>query len=153
MAKTFSYFVAILMLSLFYGFGSTLLTYTMNPYLTAPQQQLTVGFGIDDTSITDITGKIQGATSSQLRIPVLDVGALVFYSGNILVDLMFNSFFALPSLVSVLTNAFVKFFAVDAIMIANLEVFLFALISVAYFINMIGFLLSIRSGLAGGQIA
>jgi len=142
MAKIFSFFMAIILLSLFYGFGSTLLIYATTPF--SVDTNAVGSYRIQGVNATEIAARVGSATQSQLKIPIIEAGALLFYTGNILIDLMMNSFFAIPSLLTILTNSYFLFFSVDVILAMQLKIVLFAIASLAYFINLIGLLMEIR---------
>ncbi len=141
--SAYKYFVWIIIIQLFYSFGVTTLThafslYNVNNIYFTEMQNIT-------TDITDITSQIESTTQQQMNIPLIDLGALVFYSGNIIIDLMLNFFFAIPSMFSILTNFFLMFFNLDAFLSAQLKLFVFSAISILYFMNLLAFILNIRS--------
>jgi len=142
--NTFKYFIGIIVLQLFFGFGITILSHSLigiNPDI-APYMSDYTDIAPD---ISNITTQIEGSMQSQLNIPVVDLGALVFYSGNIIVDLMLNFFFAVPSLFTLIANGFFGLFNIDAFLEANLKLFIYSIVSVLYFINLLAFIMNIRS--------
>jgi len=141
--SAFKYFTFIIMIQLFYSFGATLLTHALQPFNVNPlylQEYQNIS-----TDITNITGRIESTTQSQLNIPLIDLGALVFYSGNIIVDLMLNFFFALPSMLTILVTTFTNIFSLDAYLASQLKLFVFSIVSILYFLNLLAFILNIRS--------
>lgn len=140
----FKFFIALLVVQMFYSFGATVMTHNLSAFdITADITDYYVSNAMNLTGISEQVGE---ATQSQINIPLIELGALVFYSGNILLDLMLNFFFAIPSMISILTNGLFSLFAFDPILKAQLSVFVFAFIGILYIINLIAFLLSIRSG-------
>jgi len=141
--SVYTYFKYIITAQLFYSFAITVLSHALTPFSVnslylLPYQNVT-------TDITNVSAQIEAATQSQLDIPLIDLGALVFYSGNIVVDLLLNFFFALPSLFTLLVNGFTMLFNVDAYLAAQFKLFMFGIISVLYFLNLLAFILNIRS--------
>lgn len=142
MSKTFGFFMAIVVFSLFYGFGSTILAYTIAPY--GADSNTVDSYSIEGVNASDVADRTASAMQNQLNIPIIDAGALLFYTGNILIDLMMNSFFAFPSLITILINGFMIFFSFDAVIAMQIKIIFFAFASVIYFINIIGFLMQLR---------
>jgi len=141
--SAYKYFVWIIVIQLFYSFGVTTLShafslYNINNIYFIEMQNIT-------TDITNITNQIESTTQAQMNIPLIDLGALVFYSGNIIIDLMLNFFFAVPSMFSILTNFFLMFFNLDSFLSAQLKLFVFSAISILYFMSLLAFILNIRS--------
>lgn len=142
----FKFFMALLMVQMFYSFSATVMTHNMSAFDV--NSDITSNYVSNALSLENISSQVGAATQSQINIPLIELGALVFYSGNILVDLMLNFFFAIPSMFSILTNGLFTLFAVDPFLKVQLQVFVFVFIGVLYIINLISFLLAIRSGRA-----
>ncbi|MEM5810121.1 MAG: hypothetical protein QW156_04515 [Candidatus Aenigmatarchaeota archaeon] len=143
MMKFFTY---IIIIQLFYSFGISMLSYSLDKLVVQQRQLILSQFQTLGRNITEITQSIEKTTQSSMNIPLIDLGALVFYSGNIIVDLMVNFLFAIPSMATLLVSSFQFFFStIDPILISNLKLFLYSIISVIYFIALIQFLLSIRA--------
>jgi len=142
--NAFKYFIGIIILQLFYSFGITLLSHAiigMDPTYSAYLSP----YSESATSIKNITNQIEGSLSSQMNIPVIDLGALVFYSGNIIVDLMMNFFFAVPSLFTLAINTILNIFPLDAYLATYFKLFLFSIFSILYFISVLAFLTNLRA--------
>jgi len=141
---TFKYFVGIIVLQIFYSIGITLLSHgligldpSFGSYLTDYQTYA--------TSLENMTSQIEDSLNRQLNIPIVDLGSLVFYSGNIIVDLMLNFFFAVPSLITLLTNTIVNIFPIDVFIASYIKLGLFSFLSITYFISLLAFITNIRS--------
>lgn len=140
----FKYFVGIIVLQLFYAFGITVLSHSLiaiNPSISSYLGEYE-NISVD---MNEIATSVEGTLNSQMNIPVVDLGALVFYSGNIMVDLIMNFFFAVPSMFSLLVNGILKVFMIDAFNATYIKEFAYIFISVLYFINIVAFIINIRS--------
>lgn len=143
MADEGRFLLYILSIQIFYSISITMLVYALGGMSA---NSLVVGqYSGAASDITTIAGKIQATTQSQIRIPIIDLGALVFYSGNIILDLLLNFAFALPLMVNILVDSFLYFFAVDAYLASFLKIFIFVIASIIYFINLLMFVLNVRA--------
>jgi hypothetical protein len=133
------------MLQIFYSFGMTLLAYTLVPFNT-PTMALTLQpFQQQSVNQTSIANQIQASTNSQINIPLVDLGSLVFYSGNIFLDLMINFFAALPGMFNLLIDGFCLLFQVPAFFAVTIKLTIYVVLTVTYFIALMSFLLTVRS--------
>lgn len=133
----------IVVIQLFYGTGITLLSYAL------PEDQITLISQyqtVSNVDVTDISSQIQSNIQSQLNIPVVDIGTLVFHSGNLLVDMLINFFTAIPSMLTILISTFFAVFPVEAFLAAQIKLLVWVIASVLYFIAFLNFLMNIRSG-------
>lgn len=138
------FFSVIVMAQVFFSMGATILTYTYVPLgistdFTDPYSQSTTDLG-------EFSQELESATQSKLNIPLLDLGAMLFYTGNIIIDFFLNFLFAIPSLLTLIFNGFFMFFASDAFITSQLKLFFFVFASFIYFVNVIAMLVEIRSG-------
>ena len=139
-----SLFKTIIVIMVFYSFAITLLVYSM------PADTLNYV-----TSFSDITGSInlesvgtevQDSITRQTNIPVIDIGALVFYSGNILIDLLLNFAYAIPEMFAIILNGIMLLLNLDTDIVSTVELFTVVLITVLYFIGIIQLLMGARTG-------
>lgn len=137
-------FKIIILVQLFYAFCITGLTHALPAdslnYVTSFSD---VGRTIDLDTVSD---DVQESLESQTNIGVIELGALVFYSGNILIDLLLNFAFAMPQMFGLLVHGFTMLFNLDPIIFALVELFTAVAIMVLYFIALIQLLTGIRSG-------
>ena len=139
----FKYFITIIMIQLFYSFGVVLLANTLAPFDTS--EYLLPQYTNLTSDIQTISSRVEGTVQTQMNIPLLDLGALVFYSGNILIDLMLNFFFAIPSMFSILVNTFTSIFVIDSFIATQLKLFMYGIITILYFFSILNLILSIRA--------
>ncbi len=144
MADIMDYFMSLIMVMLFYSFAITLTTYAM------PEESLNYVTAFSDVADTidleTVSGEVQDSIERQTKIPVLELGALVFYSGNILIDLLLNFAFAIPQMLGLLINGLMLLFNVDSNIFAIVQIFASVALIVAYFIGLMQLLTGIRSG-------
>jgi len=131
------------MIQLFLGLSMTLVVHALPSDTLEYAQIFSPEHTIDMGSTTQ---SIEDSLQKQTNVPVLDVGALVFYSGNILIDLFLNFFFAIPEAISILVNAFFMVAPVEAFIATQIKLFIFAIITIIYLFVMFQFIAGIRSG-------
>lgn len=138
------YFKAILLTQLFYSLAITLLVYSLSPVGFDPAIQ---GFSNSSSNVdaTEITSQVQDTLTRQTKVSVVDVGALVLFSGNILLDLLLNFTFALPQMITLLIDGVVRLIGIDAEITNTVQIFATALIMIMYFIGLLTLLTNIRS--------
>jgi len=142
--SVFDYFQRALWVQLFYAFAVTILVYSLAGIVSLqPFELFTSNAG---PSIDQIGEDIEGSFENQFNIPVVDLGSLVFFSGNILADLILNFITAIPNMVNILLTGFFLFIPVDAYLQTQIKVFIVVALTVAYMLGVLGFLASIRSG-------
>ncbi len=137
------YFKSILLIMLFYSFCITMLTYSI------PDEAKTYVTVFSDVAneldFDTVTGQVQDSLQRQTQIPVIELGALVFYTGNIIIDLLLNFAFALPQMVGLLVNGLMILFNIDSQLFAIVQLFASALLMILYFIGIMELLSKIRS--------
>lgn len=137
-------FKVIVTIQLFYAFAITGLSYAM------PSDSLNYVTGFSDItesiSLQSVSTDVQDSLEQQTNIPVIELGALVFYSGNILIDLLLNFAFAVPQMLGMLVNGIMLLFNVDSYIFALVELFSAVIFGVGYIIGLIQLLVGVRSG-------
>lgn len=144
MAELMNYLKIMILVQLFFSFGITILAYSM-PNNTTPfinSYQSLAG----DIDMANIKGDFESSLVSQLDIPAVEVGALVFYSGNILLDLLANFLFAVPIMIGLIISAITNLFSLDNFIVYTVQMFVSVVIGIIYIISLIQLLIGIRSG-------
>jgi len=142
--NTMDMFKTVLLVSLFFSFIITGLTYTMpSDSLNHIEMFSQVGNGI---GMNESVSMVQDSLEQQSNIPVVELGALVFYSGNILMDLVLNFTFALPEMISLIINGVMTLFSVDTYLMYLVQVFTSSIMIILYFISIIQLITGVRSG-------
>lgn len=89
---------------------------------------------------------IQGNLERQTNIPVLDMGALVFYSGNILLDILVNFISAIPQMITMLISGIMFLFSIPEFVQDGIQVFATVVLTAMYLLSMMSMIMSFRSG-------
>jgi hypothetical protein len=143
------FFMTSIKLQLFYSLGITLLVYA----LASSGQDLHYLVVFNDSSVkTDIntmTQKIQSNFTSQTKFGIIDMAALVLYSGNMFLDLILNFFTAIPSMFSIIVNGILGLIPLEVNLKSTILTYIYGVVSVIYIISVVLFLLSFRNRTAG----
>jgi len=144
MPTVMSLFKIMIVVNLFFAVAITLVAYA----IPASARNYVEPFSemSDKISLNDTTTKVQSSIQRQTNIPVIELGALVFYSGNIIIDLLLNFAFALPEMVGLVISGLGLLINLDTFIVASVQLFISALMIVLYFIGLIQLLTGIRSG-------
>lgn len=139
-----NYFKIVVIVMLFYSMCITLLTYS----LPAGAVNYVTGFSevAQDINLNSTSAEVRESLEAQTDIPVVELGALVFYSGNIIVDLLLNFLFAVPEMIGMLVNGVMLLLNIDSYVFAVVQIFASVAVSMMYLIGVIQLLTSIRSG-------
>lgn len=129
----------------FYAVGITALVYSM-PDDAVINSYNEVFAPSDDYNLNSIGSISSSALDDQTNLPSIDVGALVFYSGNILIDLLLNFVTALPQMISLLINGVLFLFNINSYFVDLLQIFTSVVTVSLYIIGLIQLLTSVRSG-------
>lgn len=144
MSNIMDYFKVVIIIMLFYSFGITILSYAL------PSDSLTYVTGFSDLGesfdLETVGGDVQSSLESQTDIPVIELGALVFYSSNIILDLLLNFAFAIPQMFGLLINGISLLFNVDSQLFVVVQLFTSVTMIVLYFVGLIQLMTGIRSG-------
>lgn len=97
-------------------------------------------------NIQDIGQRIDSSISDQLGLPLVDFGSLVFFSGNIIADLILNFLLAVPGMINVIFSAFFLFFPVNAVLQQDFKLFITVFGAILYIISTMAFLAGARLG-------
>lgn len=144
MVQAYEWFISAIMVMLFYSFAITTLTYA----LPADSLSYVNSFSDirSDLTLDSVATDIEDGLTQQQSIPVIELGALVFYSGNILIDLLLNFIFAFPEMVGLLVNGITTIFNLDTMIFATVQIFATVLMMALYIIALIQLLTNVRSG-------
>lgn len=135
----------MLIVQIFFGFSITILVYVLTPFGVVDQVAAFSGYN-DRLPIQNITGKLEGSVQSQTNVPVVELGALVFYSGNIVIDLLLNFIFAVPEMITLVMAGIGTLVSVDPYILSVFKSFIGVLFSVLYFVAILQMITNIRSG-------
>ncbi len=99
-----------------------------------------------DYSKKNISDTMTSQITNQKNIPIIEMGALLFYSGNFLLDLGVNFIFAIPEMIGLLLHGIAFLFDIDNTIMNNIQLFVTGIMGVLYVLGLLQMMLSIRSG-------
>ena len=99
----------------------------------------------DTINLETVNTRVQSSVDSQIDIPIIELGALVFYSGNIFIDLILNFAFAIPEMIAILVNGIFLLFSLDSQVWAVVQLFASVAMGVVYLIGVLALLVNVRS--------
>jgi len=138
------WFKIMLLVQLFYSFGITTMSYA------TPDAGKTYVTGFSGTTSLDnlitTTQDVQTNLERQTNIPLIEIGALVFYSGNILIDLLLNFLTATPQMLAMIVSGLQLIFSLDGQLFVIVELFAVGTVTLFYLLGIIQLLTGIRSG-------
>jgi len=137
-----SVFKILIVIQLLYAFTITSIAYTLP---SDAKQYLQVFPQADLSQYSQVYEKTEESIHKQLNIPVIDLGALVFYTGNIVIDLLLNFITALPQMVTAVISVVFMHFNIDSYILAQLKLLITSLLTIIYLIMLIEFLVSMRT--------
>lgn len=137
-------FKIMLLVQLFFSVSITIMTYSM------PADSLNFVTSFSDVAnridLESVSADVQESLNSQTQIPIIEFGALVFYSGNILIDLLLNFVFAIPEMIGLLITGLTRIFSLPSALTAIVQLFASTVVLTLYIIGLMELIASIRSG-------
>jgi len=146
MAKQTDIFFAVILVQLIYSFGITILVYSLSGMNVNLNYIMTLP---NASNIVNTTQSFEEQLQRTRNIPIVDIGALVFYSGNAFIDLIGNFITAIPQMATFLLNALIQLFPLEPTIAFYLKLFLEASLTIIYIWLLITFILSLFSRLPG----
>lgn len=144
MASMIQTMVIIIIVQLFFSFGINVYMYTLPDSMkvhVTPFASSQANIDIDAT-----TQQVQDSIEQQTNFPLIDLGALAFYSGNIVIDLILNFAFAIPTMVGLLFDGVMQIFSIDTQLTLYIQATLAAGVTIWYFIGILQIASNIRTG-------
>ena len=102
--------------------------------------------GVDIISVSFIQSELESSLTQQTNMPVVDLAALAFYSGNIILDLILNFVFAIPQCATVIFEGLMLMFNISSSTMIQMQSFVFVIFFTLYFIGVIKLLTNVRTG-------
>lgn len=143
----FDYFGTVILVSLFWSLAFTLQIYSL------PTEELNQLIVVDFSAKNDNLGtgyaetarEVQSNIEAQNKVGLVDLAALALYSGNLMLDLATNFFFAIPSMFTMLFAGIFRLFQIDAFLQSDLLAWVQVVFSVIAAVALIRFLLGSRT--------
>ena len=96
-------------------------------------------------NVTGIDQQLQASLQKQTKIPIVELGAMIFYSGNIFIDLLMNFAFAIPEMLSILVYGILQILNVETELVKMIVTFSQISLTAIYVISLIQMVVGIRS--------
>lgn len=134
----------ILMTMLFYSFGITMLAH----FIPADNLAYVDVFSSSGAQLDfeEVGEQLDDSIQDQINVPLIDLAALVFYSGNILIDFFLNFIFAFPQMVQILLSVMFNFMDVDIFIQTTVKQAVGIIVFVPFVLLLLSFILNMRSG-------
>lgn len=143
MAQFTQIFVWLLIVQMFYAFSVSVFV----PMIPDIQQQQIIQY-TDERGVVNFAtlgSSMQGAVNSQSTIPFLDLGALVFYSSSILINLVLNFITAIPQMVSWLLVGLFTFLPFDSTIQNSVKMIFLGMVTIIYYLLLILYIMGVRT--------
>lgn len=139
----FPYFVSILLLSAFYSFAITTIVYA----LPSSDVSFIIEFQTNEAvrDYGDTSKTFETSLQTQKQFGIVDAGALALFSGNILLDLAINFFFAIPSMFQLFFTGLFYFLNINYYLQTEILVWVKAILAIISSVFLIQFLLGVRT--------
>jgi len=138
-------FITVLIVQLFFSVSINLYTYSLAE-TTALNYISSFSDVARHVNITSVSQEVSGSLEKQSNVPIVELGALIFYSGNILMDLILNFAFAIPEMIGLVIYGIANLIALPVQMIYIIESFAAGTILILYFVSIIQLVTGLRSG-------
>ena len=147
MASGLGTFYSLLLVQIFFGVAITLLVMTLpisgNQVTWFNNSSGVMNFATTATSI-------QSSMTNATKIPLLDFGSLVFYSSNIIFNLMINIVFAIPEMLSIFMSIIFFFVPIDYTLQLVIKGTFIMICTILYYIILLSFITGTRVPTYGG---
>jgi len=99
-----------------------------------------------------LQSSVDQGISDQTSIPLLETGALIFYSSATILNLMVNFFTAIPQMATLLIGVLFTFIPIDTGIAILVKAWVFGIVGILYAIALFAFITGTRTNLGGGGI-
>ena len=137
-------FTSLLLVQMFYALAVTLLVPLIPGVASAQLVTYTDGTGV--VNMVTLAQSLQSGVTNQQSVPLLNLGTLIFYSANIIVNLMVNFFTAIPQMLTIFVDGLFHIFPIAATLQNGIKVTFITIVSIIYFIVIFSFIMSAVSG-------
>lgn len=140
-------FVTLLIVQLFWSLSVSLIVPSM-PNASANQVVMFTNSN-NVIELGTLQSSVQTGITDQAKVPLLEVGALVFYSSATVLNLMVNFFTAIPQMVTLLMSVVFVFMPIDTTLQITLKAWVFGIVTVLYFVALFTFITGTRTNMGG----
>lgn len=135
--------VGLLCMMIFYSLSITTMSYMFpewaQPFNAFAQQNV-------NTDISDITSTVDLGVRAQSGIPLVELGTLLFYTGNLWFDLILNFLTALPQMFTLFVDILLSLFNFDVYFTQMMKLYMGSIIFVVQMLGVLQFFANLRSG-------
>lgn len=149
MANASSLFFTLMLMQIFFSLGVTMITAVLP---TAQANQLVIMTNSNSTAIniTTLSNSMVGGVGSQQTIPLIEFGALIFYSTNIFLNLVINFFFAVPQMIMAFINIlFIQFIPISPVVLLVIQTSGIGVITIVYYYLLLIYIMGLRAPQGG----
>jgi len=143
MAQFTQLFTYLLIVQMFYAFSITIFV----PLLPDIQQQQVIMYTDEQGVLNFATlgSELEGTVSSQSTVPFLELGTLIFYSTNLIINLVLNFITAIPQMITLLLVTLFTFLPLDQTIQTSVKGIFIAMITIIYYLLLILYIMGART--------
>jgi hypothetical protein len=142
--NAYQLFIVLLTTQLFYALSVTLLV-PFFPNATSNQVVMYTNSNnvINFNTLSESMGQ---GISNQSSLPILDTGALIFYSSGVILSLMVNFFTAIPQMITALLSGFFFFIPINYTLAFTIKSLAFVFTTILYYLVLFSYITQTRTG-------
>lgn len=137
-------FTSLLLVQMFYALAVTLLV-PLIP-MAAANQVVMYSTSSSVVNFTTLASSMQSGITNQQSVPLLSFGTLIFYSANIILNLMINFFTAIPQMLTIFIEGLFYVFPLEQSLQLVIKGTFIVIVSIIYFITLFTFIMGSISG-------
>jgi len=152
MAETLNIIMALFVMMAFYSFAITSISHSL-PDSFLDEHQITWivtdygnRFGEGEVDTTQYVTSLNENIESVRKVPLVNIAFMVFYTGNIVVDFMFNMVTAIPSMLMLPINAMTLLMNLDPNQVTQVRILIYSITSFTMMLGLLMLMTSIRTG-------
>jgi len=138
-------FTTLLLVQLFWRLGVSLIVPNMPNALSNQVVMYTNSNNVIE--LNTLQASVSQGITDQQNIPLLEVGALVFYSSATILNIMINFFTAIPQMVTLLMTVLFLFIPLGNSLQIVLQAWVVGIVTILYFVALFTFLMGTRTNL------
>ena len=138
-------FTTLLLVQLFWSLGVSLIVPNMPNALSNQVVMYTNSNNVIE--LNTLQASVSQGITDQQNIPLLEVGALVFYSSATILNIMINFFTAIPQMVTLLMTVLFLFIPLGNSLQIVLQAWVVGIVTILYFVALFTFLMGTRTNL------
>lgn len=96
-------------------------------------------------TISEIQSITNNNMQQQTNLPIVELGSLLFYSGNFILDLFLNFMFAIPEMLGFLIAIFGRLIGIDAVIVSYTNAFLLGITGAIFLVTAVQYIVTLRS--------